>query len=268
MSATIPANLVKQLREQTGAGMMDCKRALEETGGDLEAARQLLRERGVAQAGKRAGRETSEGLVGYRIAPDGSLGTMVAVGCETEPVSQNDGFQAFAQRVLEVVETGGPEAVASLDEERIDLVARIGENITVVGAVRYEAGDDELIAAYVHPPANKIGVIVKARGGTPEAARRLAMHISFDAPRYLTRDEVPEDELSSERAILEKLPEVQSKPEDIRPRIVDGMLGKQFFAQQVLADQTWSHDPGKKVGDVLREEGTEVLAFERYALGR
>src|SRR5213080_2546543 len=125
--AEISAALVKELRERTGAGMMDCKRALQETNGDMEAAIVLLREKGMAQAAKRAGRETTEGLVGYRLADDNKKGTMVAVGCETEPVSKNDEFQAFAKKVLEAVERNGAGAVEQLDEERKELSGRLGE---------------------------------------------------------------------------------------------------------------------------------------------
>src|SRR5437868_10302936 len=130
--AEISATLVKELRDRTGAGMMDCKRALQETNGDMEAAVVLLREKGMAQAAKRAGRETSEGLVGYRLADDGSKGTMVAVGCETEPVSNNDEFQAYAKKVLEAVEKDGVGAEGALDEERTALAGKLGENIAVV----------------------------------------------------------------------------------------------------------------------------------------
>ena len=265
---SVPASLVKELREQTGAGMMDCRRALEETGSDLEAARRLLRERGMAQAAKRAGRATSEGLVGYRIAPDGRLGTMVAVGCETEPVSRNDEFQTFAQRVLEAVEAEGPDAVSALEVERQELVGKISENIVVVGAARYDAQDGEVLAAYVHPPANKIGVLVKTRGATAEAARQLAMHIAFAGPRFLDRTKIPDEEIATERAIYEKQPDVQAKPEHVRPKIVEGMLAKRFFAEHVLGDQQWIHEPGKTVGQALEEQGVEVLAYDRYALGR
>ena len=264
MSTTeISATLVKQLREETGAGMMDCKRALQETGGDVEAAKRLLRERGMAEAGKRAGRETTEGIVLARI--DGTYGTLVAVGCETEPVSKNEEFLAFAQRVLETVERDGPEAVDRLEDERVELVGKIGENIAVRGKARYEQRGDETLGAYVHPPANKIGVLVKIRGST-ELARQLAMHIAFAAPRYRTRDEVPADEVESERAIYEKLPEVQAKPDQVRGNILEGMLRKRFFAQNVLLDQEWIHESGKTVGQALEEQDAEVLDFVRYAL--
>lgn len=260
---TISASLVKELRDLTGAGMMDCKRALEETGGDVEAAQRLLREKGVAAAGKRAGRETTEGLVLTHVS-DGT-GTMVAVGCETEPVSKNEEFQAYTRHVLDVVSLEGPDAVASLEQERVGLVARIGENVVVRGASRIAAGDREVVAAYVHPPANKIGVLVRATG-TAELARLIAMHVSFANPRYRSRDEVPRAAVDAEREIYEKLPDVQSKPEEIRAKIIDGMLAKRFFGESVLADQAWIHDDSLTVGKALAEQGADVIEFVRYAL--
>jgi elongation factor Ts len=269
MSATeIPASLVMELRQATGAGMMDCKRALVDTGGDLEAARQLLREQGMAAAEKRQVRETTEGLVGYRLSRD--RGTIVAVGCETEPVSNNEEFQAFAKRVLDLVEEQGPDAVDELNDERQELVAKLGENIVVRGAARFEKeSDDEVLAAYVHPPANKIGVLVKLRGGTDELARQLAMHISFAAPRWQTRDEVGEDYVQAERDVYLKLPEVAAKPEEARAKIVEGMLNKRFFAVApggVLEDQAWIYDDKRKVGQVLKEGGAELAGFVRYSV--
>jgi elongation factor Ts len=262
--AEIPATLVKQLRDETGAGMMDAKRALQETEADLDAARKLLRERGMAEAGKRAGKETTEGVVLARVS--GEAGTLVAVGCETEPVSKNDEFRAFAEKVLDAVDEQGPEAVAELEQERQELVGKLGENIQIRGATRFQKqGDDEVLSAYVHPPANKIGVLVRARG-PEDVARLLAMHISFAAPLYSHRDEIPEEDLATERSILEKLPDVQSKPEEIRPKIVDGMLAKRFFGQTVLPDQDWIHDTGQTVEKALAGHQLEVLEYERYAL--
>jgi elongation factor Ts len=263
----ISAALVKELRDQTGAGMMDCKRALQETDGDLEAAKRLLRERGMASAGKRAGRATTEGLVGYRIA-DGR-GTMVAVGCETEPVSNTEEFQAFGTRVLEAVEADGPDAVDSFEGERTELIASLGENIVVVGAERYEATDGQVLEGYVHPPANKIGVLVLLDGGSAELARQLAMHISFAAPEWATRDDVPADAVEAERQIYLNSDEVQSKPEAAREKIVDGMLGKRFFAASpggVLTDQAWIHDASKSVAQALSEAGAQVVAFRRLSV--
>jgi elongation factor Ts len=262
----ISAALVKELRDLTGAGMMDCKRALQETGGDIEAARRLLRERGIAQAGKRAGRETAEGKVGYRVSEDGRRGTMVAVGCETEPVSNNDEFLAFAKKVLETVDANGADAAETLESERVELAAKLGENIVVLPPARFVAVDGGLVEGYAHPPANKLGALVQLRGGSPELARRIAMHIAASAPQWVSREDVPDEVVTAEREIYANSDEVQSKPEQAREKIVEGMLGKRFFAAQVLTEQPWIHDTGKTVAQALGDEGAEVLEFERFAL--
>src|ERR687887_348549 len=211
--AEISASLVKELRDATGAPMMDCKRALQDTNGDIEAAKRLLRERGMASAEKRAGRVTAEGKVGFRIADDGKRGTIVAAG-----------------------------------------------------AARFEAVDGARIEGYAHPPANKLGVLVQVRGGSPDLARKLAMHIAASSPQWIGRDDVPEDVVTSEREIFANTDEVRSKPEQAREKIVEGMLNKRFFADRVLNEQQWIHDTGKTVGQVLHQEGAEVLEFERFAL--
>ena len=263
--AEIAATLVKELRDRTGAGMMDCKRALVETEGDLEQAVQLLREKGLSAAGKRSGRETTEGKV--RARAHDRRGAIVAVGCETEPVSNNEEFLAFVQQLLDLVEVEGPQAAEKLEDERVQLVAKLGENVVVRGADRYEGEDGEVIAFYVHPPAQKIGVLVRAKA-SPELARLVAMHIAASRPQYVSREEVPESEVAAERTIYEKLPEVASKPEDVRPRIVDGMLQKRFFGESVLTDQQWVHDPSLTVGKALAEHGAEVREFALYSVGR
>jgi elongation factor Ts len=262
----ISATLVKELRDRTGAGMMDCKRALQETNGDMDAAVVLLREKGMASAQKRADRATTEGLVGYRLADDHKKGTMVAVGCETEPVSKNDEFQAFAKKVLETVDAGGIDAVASLDGERTELSAKLGENIAVAGAARFEAVNGAIVTAYAHPPANKLGVLLQLRGGDEDLGRKLAMHIAASNPQWIGRGDVPEDALASERQIYMNSDEVLSKPEQAREKIVEGMLNKRFFGANVLTDQEWIHDSAKTVGQALQESGAEVLEFERFAL--
>jgi elongation factor Ts len=262
----ISAALVKELRELTGAPMMDCKRALQDSGGDIEAAKTLLRERGMASAEKRSGRATTEGKVGYRVPEDRRRGTMVAVGCETEPVSNNDEFLAFAKKVLEVVEADGADAAETLDEERKALSGKLGENIAVVGAARFEAVNGSVIEGYAHPPANKLGVLVQVRGGSVEIARKVAMHIAALNPQWIGREDVPEEDVESERQIFLATDEVRSKPEQAREKIVEGMLNKRFFGANVLVDQEWIHDSSKKVGQALAEEGAEVLEFERFAL--
>jgi len=264
--AEISAALVKELRDATGAGMMDCKRALVETNGDMEAAVVLLREKGMAQAAKRADRATTEGLVGYRLADDHSRGTMVAVGCETEPVSKNDDFQAFGKKALELVEAEGIDAVSELEEERVELSGKLGENIAVAGAARFEAVDGGRIAAYVHPPANKLGVLVHLRGGDDELARKLAMHIAASSPQWIGREDVPEETVAAERDIFTNSDEVQSKPEQAREKIVEGMLNKRFFGANVLAEQEWIHDGSLSVGKVVADAGAEVLEFQRFSL--
>jgi elongation factor Ts len=268
VSATISASLVKELRDLTGAGMMECKRALQETGGDIEAARTLLREKGMAQAGKRADRATKEGLVGYHQSIDRV--SMVAVGCETEPVSKNDEFQAFARKALDLVDENGPDALAGLEQERVELVGKLGENILVTGAARYEAADyGEILGAYTHPPANKIGVVVKLEGGTAEIARQLAMHISFAAPAWTTKEDVPAEAVEAERRIYLNSDELAGKPEQAKEKIVEGMLAKRFYAAQpggALTEQPWIHDASQTVGQALAAVGARVLAFERLTV--
>jgi elongation factor Ts len=260
--ADIPATLVKQLRDMTGAGMMDAKRALQEVGGDIDDAVTYLRQKGMASAAKRADRATTEGEVLATVS--GDVGAIAAVGCETEPVAKNDEFLDFAEKVLEAVMAGGsPE---SLEQERTELVAKIGENIAVVGTARMEARDGELVAEYVHPPANKIGVLVRVRGDNAAAARHLAMHISFAAPLYTARDQVASEDVERERSILEQQEDVASKPEQVRGKIVQGRLEK-WYGESVLVDQSWIHEAGVTVGEALEQAGLEVVEFKRFALG-
>jgi elongation factor Ts len=193
---------------------------------------------------------------------------MVAIGCETEPVSKSDEFQAYAEKVLRAVHEGGVDAAGSLEDERIELSAKLGENIAVTGAARFEPIDNARLAAYVHPPANKLGVLINVRGGDDELARNLAMHISWSDPRWIGREDVPADLVDAEREIYLNSEEVQSKPEQAREKIVEGMLNKRFFAERggVLADQPWIHDGSMSVGKVLAAAGAEVLEFQRFSL--
>jgi elongation factor Ts len=263
----VSASLVKQLRDATGAGMMDCKRALEETSGDLEAARVLLRERGLASAGKKADRTTSDGLVGYIV--DGA-GAILGVGSETDFVAKNDEFQEFAIKVLRAVFAQGESAVDEFEAERMELIGKLGENIVIVGAARFQPTNGNVVAGYAHPPANKIGVLVELAGGTEALARQLAMHISWAAPEWKTEADVPEETLAAEREIYLRSDEVQSKPEAAREKIVDGMLAKRFFAATpggVLLDQPWISEPAKTVAQVLGEAGATVERFTRIAVG-
>ncbi len=262
----IPATLVKELRERTGAGMMDCKQALVESEGDLDAAVKVIREKGLAQAAKKAGRETTEGKVAFDLSAE-NIGAMVAVGCETEPVSNNEAFTVFVQRVLDAVEKDGPEAAAKLETERAELVAKLGENIVVRDTVRYEGSDGDVLSAYVHPPANKLGVLVHARGpeGDDGQVYRLAMHIAASRPLFVRRADVPEAEIDAEREILSKQPDVQEKPAEVREKIVEGRIRK-WLQEIVLEEQPWIHDPNRRVGEVLGESKLEVVEFKRLAV--
>jgi elongation factor Ts len=263
----ISAALVKQLRDATSAGMMDCKRALQDTDGDFDEAVKLLREKGMASAAKRADRETSEGKVGVMVREN--VGAIAAVGCETEPVSNNDEFLGYAEAVLKAVFAEGDEAVAGLEEQRVELTTKLGENIQVVGAKRMTAGDGELLSFYVHAPANKVGALVHTKGGDPAQVRSLALHLTFARPTYSSRDEVPQELVAAEREILSNSEEVLSKPENVRDKIVEGQLNKRFYGEAVLSEQTWyrADEFTGNVGQYLKERGIELLDYAWYAVG-
>jgi elongation factor Ts len=246
--------------------MMDCKRALQETDGDFDAAVKILRERGMASAAKRADRATSEGRVGVKV--EGGVGAIAAVGCETEPVSKNEEFLSYADKVLDAVFASGEAGAESLEGDRVDLAGKLGENIQVVGAKRIEASDGERLAFYVHSPANKVGALVRTKGGDEAQARSLALHLTFARPTYGSRDEVPAELVEAERQILENSDEVQSKPENVREKIVEGMLNKRFYAESVLTEQTWYRpdESTATVGQVLKERGIELLDWAWYSV--
>jgi elongation factor Ts len=261
----ISAAMVKELREATQAGIMDAKRALQETDGDFDEAVKLLRERGMASAAKRVGRETKEGVVLTFVDED--TGTIVAVGCETEPVSKNEDFEAFAQDVLRAVHEIGESQVDELEARRAELSGRLGENIQIVGVRRMRLHHGEHFASYVHPPANKVGVLLRTKGGDHALPRQLAMHISFARPAYRTRDEIPAELVAAEREILEKLPQVEEKPVEARAKIVDGMMNKRFFAESVLDEQPWIHDTGMTVKQALEAGGLELVDYAWFSVG-
>ncbi|HZQ81907.1 MAG TPA: translation elongation factor Ts [Gaiellaceae bacterium] len=260
----ITAAMVKELRDATSAGMMECKRALQETAGDFDEAVKLLREKGMASAAKRADRATSEGKVGVTVREN--VGAIAAIGCETEPVSNNDDFLAYAEKVLRAVFDGGD--ADALEDERVALAGKLGENIQVVGTKRLEASDGETISYYVHSPANKVGAIVKTKGGDPAAARSLALHLTFARPTYTSREEIPQELVDAEREILSKSDEVLSKPENVRDKIVEGQLNKRFYGESVLTEQTWyrADESTATVARYLEEQGVELLDYAWYAV--
>jgi elongation factor Ts len=262
----ISAAMVKELRDATSAGMMDCKRALQDTDGDFDEAVKLLREKGMASAAKRADRETSEGTVGVMVREN--VGALVAIGCETEPVSGNDAFLAYAEEVLKAVFERGADAAGELEDERVALTARLGENIQVVGAKRMESAAGEELSYYVHAPANKVGALVRTQGGDAAEARSLALHLTFARPTYGTRDEVPQELVDAEREILSNSDEVRSKPENVREKIVEGQLNKRFYGESVLTEQTWyrADEATGTVSEYLKERGVELLDYAWYAV--
>jgi elongation factor Ts len=259
----IPAALVKQLRDMTGAGMMECKRALQDTGGDVDAAVRVLREKGMASAAKRADRATTEGVV--LVESDDGVGTLVAVGCETEPVSKNEDFEGFARDVLREVHDRGEGALDVLDQRRVELSGRLGENIQIVGARRLRAEHGEAFVSYVHPPG-KIGVLLEVRNGEPGVARELALHVAFGRPTYRSRNEVPAELVAAEREILENSDEVTSKPENVREKIVEGMLNKKFYAEAVLDEQAWIHDTNLTVAKALEQGRLDLVDYQWYSV--
>lgn len=262
---------VKRLRELTGSGMMDCKRALEDSDGDLDKAVELLRIKGAKDVGKRAERATSNGLV---VAAGG---TMVELDCETDFVAKSADFQELADRILQVALDQKPADLdalraAKLGEGTVDeavhaLSARIGEKMELK---RYVTVDGP-VALYLHrrasdlPPA--IGVLVAYDGADADAARGVAMHVAAARPRYTTRDQVPADVLDNERRIAEATAREEGKPEQVLPRIVEGRVNG-YYRDVVLLDQASVQDPKKTVKALLDEAGVTVKEFARFEVGQ
>ncbi len=284
----ITAADVKQLRDMTGAGMMDCKKALEETGGDFDKAVDALRARGAAKAAKRAGKEASEGAIGGHTTEDGRIAGMVEVNCETDFVARNEEFQALAAGLAEHVAEAAPSDAGSgeellgqpyagdgksVGEVVTQASSKTGEKIVVRRYVRYET-DDGTLGSYVHMNG-KIGVLVEVAGtGTAVEvlARDLAMHVAASAPLAVDRAGVPEDVVEKERSVYLEQARAEGKPEHIRDRIVEGKLNK-FYTETALLEQPFVKDTDKSVGELLSEVGATagqevaVRRFARFALG-
>jgi elongation factor Ts len=279
---TISAKSVKSLRDRTGAGMMDCKKALQEVGGDEEQAIDLLRKWGAAKAARRSERATSEGLVHVE-EQDGRY-AMVAVSSETDFVARNDEFRDFGERLARHVLASGDvpdgetiEGEALLErggfegfgEEIVDLRARIGENITVERAVRLEPRDDSSVASYVHF-GGKIGVLVELAGGSGHeaAAREVAMHVAAADPIGVSPDDIPSEERERERRLLSEQAKDEGKPESIVEKIVEGRMRK-FYEQNALLLQPFVKDPDTTIQALLNSaaEGLTVRRFVRFQIG-
>jgi elongation factor Ts len=262
--------LVKELRERTGAGMMDCKKALVEAEGGLDLAAELLRKAGAAKADKKAGRVAAEGRVALK--SEAGRHVLLEVNSETDFVAKDDNFRAFVEVLASVVLAKRPASVEELlrasvdgrtvEELRLELVTKVGENISVRRFEVLEGGGN--VGAYVH--GTRIGVLVDLEGGTPELARDLAMQVASLAPRYVTNDDVPKDVLDKEREIILAQTAEEKKPPEIIAKMVEGKLRK-FVDDITLTGQVFVKDDKKRVRDLLAAQKAKVKAFLRYEVG-
>ena len=280
--AEITAALVKDLRETTGAGMMDCKKALVESDGDIQGAIDWLRKKGLSAAAKKSGRVASEGLVGVAVAP-GKV-AMVEINAETDFVARNEAFQNFVETVAKLALTTGEDVEAlkaaaypgserNVADELIHLVATIGENLTVrrVAVINVPGG---VAAAYIHgalkPGLGKIGVIVGLEGQTGEAiealGRQIGMHVAATRPDALTVAEVDAAALEREKNVLSDQARASGKPEAIIEKMVEGRI-KKYYEDVVLLEQVWVHDGESKVKAVVEKAGAKITRFVRFHLG-
>jgi len=265
----ITAALVKELRERTGLGMMDCKKALTEADGDMEAAIEALRKSSALKAAKKSGRTTADGLLGIRVAEDGKKGTVVEVNIETDFAAKNDKFIAYVDEVLNTAfEAGANDAssimVGELDAKREALVQEIGENITVRRAASIEAADG-FVTSYVHSDSRK-AVLIELDKADEELGRDLAMHITAINPMVVTSAEVPEDVLAKEREIYSSQAAESGKPADIVEKMVEGRVRK-YLAEVSLVDQPFVKDGNVKVSQLLKDKGNACRRFVRFEVG-
>jgi len=283
----ISAEVVRQLREETGAGMMDCKNALVEAQGDREKAREVLRKKGLAAAARKASRTASEGAVGAHIAGDGRKGVLVEVNCETDFVAKTPDFQLLVKQVAENVAAGAAEDVPAFLRQPLagepgrtvgDLVqekiALIKENIVVRRFARFETGADGLVAAYIHPPAAKVGVLVELRAKSADAAslaalaKDVAMHAAAASPAaalYVSRDDVPADVLAKEKEIYRAQAAASGKPAGVVDKIAEGKM-TEYYATYCLLDQPYIREPKVTLGQHVGGKAV-VKRFARFRLG-
>ena len=272
----ITAELVKDLREKTGAGMMDCKKVLTETDGDMERAIELLRERGIAKAAKKSDRIAAEGLVAAYVTADKKVGAVVEVNAETDFVAKNADFRAFVADVVEQIATKNPADVEELlaqesikvagktvKEVLTDKIATIGENMSIRRFVRYES--QGLVESYIHGDG-KIGVLVDLAKGDSELAKDICMQVAAARPEYLNREAVPAEKVQKEMEILKAQAINEGKPAQIAEKMVQGRIGK-FYGEICLLEQPFVKDPDMKVEQLVASKGAEVVRFARFEKG-
>ena len=255
---------VQALRQATGAGMMDCKRALVEADGDQESAKRWLREQGLAGAAKRSERDASQGAVA--LAVTGAKAAIVELRCETDFVAKADGFVALVDELAQLVAAKGDGAAAERADVVDDLKTTLKENISVGRVVRFELGSDSVVGSYLHVQAGRgvNAVLVEMRGGSEELAHDIAVHIAFARPAYLRRDDVPAAEVDEERATVEQISRNEGKPEAALPKIVEGRMNG-WFKERCLLEQAYAKDEKRSVADVIG--GAEVLRFAQVVIG-
>ena len=270
---SITAETVKQLRERTGAGMMECKKALVETGGDLDAAAELMRKQGLAKADKKATRIAAEGVITVERSADGLMAAMVEVNCETDFVAREHDFRAFAKAIAARALAEHPKTLDALlqvkleggetiEERRRALVAKIGENISVRRFALLAS--PQHLGAYTH--GTRIGTLVAVKGGDAQLAHDLAMHVAASNPRYLSQREVPAEVIAKEREILSEQAQGEGKPPEIVAKMVEGRLRKSL-GEITLLGQPFVKDPDTTVEKLLKGAGAQVVAFERFEVG-
>ena len=271
----ITADLVKQLREKTGAGMMECKKVLTETNGDMEKASELLRERGIAKAAKKSSRIAAEGLVQAYVSDDKKVGAVIEVNAETDFVAKNEEFRTFVNDLVKQVAEKNPANVEdllaqkyldtdkSVQEVLTDKIATIGENMSIRRFVRYES--EGIVESYIHGDG-KIGVLVNFKKGTTEVAKDVCMQIAAARPEYLNEKEVPAERVEKEMEILKAQAMNEGKPAEIAEKMVKGRIGK-FYGEICLLDQEFVKDPSIKVSQLLSSKDAEIVSFARIERG-
>ena len=270
----ITAALVKELRERTGAGMMDCKKALVATDGDMEKAIDYLREKGLSKAAKKAGRVAAEGAVASYISEDGKVGVIVEVNCETDFVGANDDFKKLAVSIARHVAETNPADVEALLASKMgekavkdvvtEAIAKIGENISVRRFVRFESAEGK-VYSYIHA-GGKIGVLVDMKGGDAELGKNIAMQVAAANPSYLNRTEVPAAELEHEKEVLTEQARNEGKPESIIEKMILGRINK-YYEEVCLVDQIYIRDNKTSITKLLKANNAEIARFARFQLG-
>lgn len=265
--AEITAAMVKELRERTGLGMMECKKALTAAGGDIEKAIDDMRAAGAIKAAKKAGNIAAEGSIAVKIAADNKAAVIIEVNSQTDFLALQDDFKGFVAESLEKAFneklTDAAPLVEAREEARLALVAKTGENVNIHRLTRVEG---DVVGAYLH--GHRIGVVVNLKGGNPELAKDIAMHVAASNPQFLSASEVSEEAIAKEKEIFLALnaDKIAGKPENIVENMVKGRISK-FLAEASLVEQPFVKNPEVKVGDLAKQAGAEIVSFVRYEVG-